>query len=105
MKPFPDDTYEYRWCFPYANYYLSPNSIKAMCNVASRVTVTSAGIIKMVPLSQDTFNYTRPGSYPDNFVMNCKDLNASGLFNCASLPAALPAHAGSDANSSRAMCR
>ena len=51
------------------------------------MTVTSAGIIKMVPLVQATFNYSGPGPYPNNAMMNCKDLNASGLFNSKSVPA------------------
>jgi hypothetical protein len=76
MQPFPDD--DYSACFPSSP---SPNSIKALCTVASRVTVTSGGIIKMAPLVDGTFNYTSPGSFPYENAMNCKDLNASGLFN------------------------
>jgi hypothetical protein len=70
-------------CFPSASP--SSNSIKALCNVASKVTVTAAGIIKMVPLVQATFNYSGPGFSMEDTSMNCKDLNASGLFNSKTL--------------------
>jgi hypothetical protein len=48
--------------------------------------VSAAGIIKMVPLIQGVFNYSHvPPTYPwDQAMMNCKDLNASGLFNSKS---------------------
>jgi hypothetical protein len=77
------DNWYVSYCYP--SSYPSSNSIKALCNVASSVTVTAAGIIKMVPLVQATFNYSGPGPmpypYPLPATMNCKDLNASGLFN------------------------
>ena len=40
----------------------------------------------MVPLVQATFNFGGPWGYPYNAMMNCKDLNASGLFNSKLVP-------------------
>lgn len=89
LEPYPDnDIYYYSptsYCYP--TTYLTINSMKGLCNVAIKVDVDLSGVIRMIPLSQDSVNYTYPGPSSINFI-DCKDLNASGLFNAGSTTAA-----------------
>jgi hypothetical protein len=67
---------------PYDPCYNLPddqNSLKSFCGAAYHVTVTK-GIIRTVPLELGSFKYKWPES---SGVLNCKDLNASGLFTRA----------------------
>jgi hypothetical protein len=75
-------------CYAGSYFEVSANYIKALCTAAARVTVTSGGVIKMVPLVQASYNYTYP--YSVGATMNCKDLNASGLINSKPVQQAMP---------------
>jgi hypothetical protein len=88
MKAFPDTDYDA--CFDGA--VPSRNSIKALCNVAVKVTVTGSGIVKWAPIVKDSYGYGGPGPYGSLTSMNCREHNASGLFRSESCPAAPPRH-------------
>ena len=82
MDAFPS---EYNACFD-ASYLSVPttNSIKAVCNVAVRVSVPApGGIVKWTPAVNDSYGYLYPGpGNPNNIpMMNCKEHNASGLLD------------------------
>jgi hypothetical protein len=80
MNAFPDSDDES--CF--AGPVPSANSIKALCNVAVKVTVSSSGVVKWAPIVQDSYGFGGPGPYVNLTTMNCKDHNASGLFRSES---------------------
>jgi hypothetical protein len=75
-------------------------SIKFLCIVAVKVTVTRAGIVKWVPIVKDTIGYGHPMPYVDLTDMNCQEYNASGLFQSASC---LAAHPGPQHNTAQAL--
>jgi hypothetical protein len=89
MKAFPDTGFIFDDnCF--AGATPSANSIKALCNVAVKVTVTGSGIVRWTPLVMESYGVGGPGPYMNVTNMNCQQHNASGLFQSESCPAAHP---------------
>jgi hypothetical protein len=89
MKAYPDihhDLENDNSCWPGVGDPTG-NSIKALCNVAVKVTATGAGIVKWAPLVKDSYYYGFPVGWVPHDYMNCKDHNASGLFTSESCPA------------------
>jgi hypothetical protein len=68
-------------CWPGATGFPTPNSIKALCNVAVNVAVNGSGIVKWAPLAKDSYKYGSPYQQLDELTnMKCQGHHASGLF-------------------------
>jgi hypothetical protein len=87
MDPYPPESFDS--C--YQSYGLTPsiNSVKPLCNAAAQVSMPRPGLIRWIPAPKDSYGYRFPGPYTPNApppILNCKDLNASGLLK-GELPA------------------
>jgi hypothetical protein len=84
MDAYPDNHPD-RWkCWPGDTSFiysrLDANTIKALCNVAVKVTVTGAGVVKWAPVVLESYRYGGPGpGYVKLTNMSCQKHNASGL--------------------------
>jgi hypothetical protein len=95
MNAFPDEdpwTYTYP-CFPSEND-ISSNSVKALCGVALKATVSSSGFVYLTPLSTATYKYVMADYEDPEYDANpgeskslpCQYMNASGLLQGVDRP-------------------
>jgi hypothetical protein len=79
MDAYPDNHPDGAKCWPGGSLAVNANTIKALCNVAAKVTVTGAGVVKWAPVVLDSYGYGGPGPYVNLTNMSCQKHNASGL--------------------------